>query len=259
MRRGIALTLFSLLACDDPARPAPATVKSASPPAPVVSSKAPSGDGCVRTGSLDGIESDATCVVTRTSDDVNRTALKHAKMEIDIDPTTVVAGAAAVVRLTITNAAASEVMFVFDAQPRASGPRVDWSRIAGIPEVKPTTAETPRVIFPMTTLDAHDHNVDAPPTVPNSIDVSATTLIAVRVRAGGKLTQTFPWWALKIPAPAPIVKDDAGHRYIPKTAAIPLWPGEYSVVVEIPLHGIPTPERIVSARVHVDKPEKPAK
>ncbi len=253
--------LALVVACDEAAKPTSVerdrVPKSAALPPP--SAKPPAPEGCARTGIIDGIENDAACAIARTTDDVNRPALKQAKMQLEIEPTTLDAGGAAVLRLAIINTGPTEALFVFDAQPRASGPRVDWSRIQGVPDVKPTAPETPRLLFTMTTLDSHDRNVDAPPTIANSIDASPTSLVGVRVKPGGRLTHTFNWWALKIPPPAPVFKDDAGHRYYPKTSAIPLLPGEYQIVVEVPLHGIPTPERVVATRVKVEKPEKPKK
>ena len=75
----------------------------------------------------------------------------------------------------------------------------------------------------------------------------------MRLRPGGKLTHTFTWWALRIPAPAPITRDDAGHRFVPKTAPVPLAMGEYGVAVELPLHGIGAPESVATTRVQVTR------
>jgi hypothetical protein len=77
------------------------------------------------------------------------------------------------------------------------------------------------------------------------------TTLAVHLRPGGKLTHSTSWWALRIPAPAPVVQDDAGHRYIPKTSALPLMAGEYSIVVDLPLFALSREERKVATRVRV--------
>jgi hypothetical protein len=171
-----------------------------------------------------------------------------------LEPAIVAPGGAAVVRVTIANLASAETMLALDLQTRPTGPRTDWSRIAGVPEAKPGALEVPRLFFTVTTLDSHDKSVDAVPTIPGTaVGAPATKTIGVRVRPGGKVTYTTQWWAMRIPAPFPPVTDDAGHRFVPKTQPFPLPPGEYSVVVEVPLHGLTTPERLVTAQARVEK------
>ncbi len=110
----------------------------------------------------------------------------------------------------------------------------------------------------MTTTDARDHDVDALPTIPGSAIPSPPppTTLAVYLRPGGKLTHVASWWALRIPATAPVVQDDAGHRYVPKTSALALAPGEYDIVVDLPLYGLTREERKISTRVRVVRAPK---
>jgi hypothetical protein len=77
--------------------------------------------------------------------------------------------------------------------------------------------------------------------------------LRVRLRSRGKLTQTVSWWALRIPVPAPISRDDAGHRYVPKTVPLPLPPAEYTIAMDLPLHGISPPESTITTRIKVEK------
>jgi hypothetical protein len=203
-------------------------------------------------------------VVTR-AEDTTRDAMKHLSFELKPDAPTVTAGGTMIVRLTITNTAGSELPLVFDALPPSAAPRPDWSRLAGVPEPKPAASGTIepdgyRLSVPLRTLDAHEHSVDGLPVVAGAAGATPVPrLLRVRLRPGGKLTQTFTWWALRIPAPGPITRDDAGHRFVPKTAPLPLPAGEYVVNAELPLHGIAPPESIVSTRVRVEKVEKPNK
>jgi hypothetical protein len=251
MARAWGVLLF-VLACDDPARRAPAPAVSASPP----DTGPPPPEGCARFGPLEGVDADPACALAGPPE--NAAPLQRLSVALEIDPPTVVAGATSALRLTITNNGGAEALVVFDAQTRAPGPQADWSRIAGMPAPPDTSSAAPRLVFPVTTLDDHEHNVDAPPTVPGGApSPSAPKLVGVRVRAGGKLTQTIPWWAFRIPAAPPIVVDDAGHRYITKTVPVPLWPGDYTVNVEVPLHGVTGVERVVSGHVHVDKSPLP--
>lgn len=181
---------------------------------------------------------------------------KRVVMKLEIEPAVVETGTAAVARLTFTNVTAAEALLVFDVSTRAPGPRPDWSRLAGTPDVRGDLPETPRLHFAVTTLDASHRNVDAMPVV-NVNGAEASSRVGVRLRPGGKLTHSLPWWALRIPAPAPIVKDDAGHRFVPKTAPVPLATGDYTITVDVPLHGVAPEERIVSAHVHVEAAPKP--
>jgi hypothetical protein len=219
----------------------------------------PPPEGCARTGSLEGVESDPTCIAKSGDDTTTRDAMKHLAFELKPDTSTVTTGGTVVLRLTITNQAKTEIALVLDAQPTSAGARPDWTRLAGVPEPKPAPSGMPapegyRLTMPVRTLDTHEHGVDGLPTTP-SVNTAALRSLRVRLRAGGKLTQTFAWWALRIPTPGPITRDDAGHRFVPKTAPVPLVPGEYVVTVELPLHGISPPESIVSTRIRVEKPD----
>ena len=109
--------------------------------------------------------------------------------------------------------------------------------------------------MPVRTLDTHDRSVDGLPTTPSG-SAPQPRFLRVRLRPGAKLTQTFTWWALRIPTPGPITRDDAGHRFVPKTAPVPLPRGEYTVAVELPLHGIAPPESVITTRVQVEPPAK---
>ena len=189
-----------------------------------------------------------------------RDAMKHLSFELKPDSQTVIAGGTVLVRLAITNTASSEAAIVLYAQPPSASARPDWSRLAGVPEPKPVGSgvlapEPYRLMMPVRTLDAHEHGVDGLPSTP-STTASSLRFLRVRLRPGGKLTQTFTWWAQRIPAPGPITRDDAGHRFVPKTAPVPLAAGEYVIAAELPLHGISPPESVVSTRVRVEKPDR---
>lgn len=184
-----------------------------------------------------------------------RASLKYLSIALIVEPPEVISGNTALVTVEIKNTSSRETTILFEAKSRMPGPRTDWSRVAGVPEPVGSNPDPPRLFFPMTTTDAWDHDVDALPTIPNSVDRTPAppTPLAVHLRPGGKLTHHASWWAYRIPAPAPIVKDDAGHRYVPKTSAINLSPGDYAIVVDLPLYGLGKEERKVSSRVRVVK------
>jgi hypothetical protein len=244
--------------CDPAPAPAPAPAPSSSPALPLYVPPPP--EGCARTGSLEALEADPTCVVARGNEEATmREAMKHLTFELKADAPVVAAGGTTILRLTIANGSANEVPVLLQAQPPSSGPRPDWSRLAGVPEPKPAASgvivpESYRLVMPVRTLDANERVVDGLPITP-SVAAPSLRSLRVRLRAGGKLTQTFTWWALRIPTPGPITRDDAGHRFVPKTAPVPLSPGQYVINVELPLGGIVPPESTVQTRVRVDKPD----
>lgn len=253
MKLRVALACFVLAACEETPRATPDAAVTP-PPAPSSSAPAKAGEGCARAGSIEGIESDATCILPRAADDAMRDMTKRLAVRAELEPTTVVAGGTAVLRLTVTNIATTETLVVFDAYPRGLGPRPDWSRLAGVPDVKGDAPDVPRIQLGVTTLDAREHPVDAVPVVANSAaPASSPRVLGVRLRPGAKITHTLSWWALRIPAPAPIVKDDAGHRFVPKTTAVPLYPGDYVVSVDVPFHGLAPAERTITVRAHVER------
>ena len=225
----------------------PRAIVSSPPPPPP-----PPREGCARVGSLDALESDPSCVIRQVGDDVMRTSMKTLAIGVVLEPPEVTAGASGSFALSIRNTGPSEVLVVLEARPRPIGPRLDWTRVVGIPGERVPTSDTPRLFFSLTTSDSANHDVDAMPVLSGSTPApGALTLLGVHLRPGGKLTHTSSWWALRIPAPAPMYQDDAGHRYYPKTAAVPLLPGEYTATMEVPLYGVTREERRFGARVKV--------
>jgi hypothetical protein len=244
------------LACDELSptvgeRPPDASARPPPPPPPR--------EGCVRSGPFEGIETDPACVVGPRKEDAMRVVMKNLAISFTAEPPEVFAGGTSAIGITIKNIASVETTVLLEGRLRVPGPRPDWGRVVGIPEPKEAHgSEIPRLFFPMTTIDAHDRDVDALPTVAGSGGAPPPpTIFAVHLRPGAKLTHTMSWWALRIPAPAAIVQDEAGHRYIPKTAALALFPGEYGVVVELPLYGLTREERKNVVRVKVTKPPRP--
>ncbi len=247
--------LILLIGCEDPPKAAPVVVDasaSAAPPPP------PQREGCARVGVLAAAESDPSCVVKRATEEATRAALKQLSITLDAEPPEVVAGSTSLLTVTIKNTSSSEATLFLEARPRLPGPRTDWSRVLGVPEPHPTASEVPRLLFPMTTTDNYNRDVDQLPTVAGSAPPPLPpTILAVHLRPGGKLTHVSSWWALRIPAPAPVVTDDAGHRYYPKTTAINLFPGEYTVTVELPFYGLSREERKVTTRLKVTRTPLP--
>lgn len=248
----VSLASVALAGCED----APRHVRSADASAPTPSSTPlPLREGCVRSGRLEVIETDASCVVRAASEDAMRTSLRSLSISLDPVLSEVIPGGTSLLVLTIKNVATEEVTVYFEARTRPSGPKTDWSRVSGIPEPRVGPSDTPRLFFPMVTTDSRDRDVDALPTVAGSAaPPSSATVLAVHLRPSAKLTRNISWWALRIPAPAPVVHDDAGHRYVPKTSAIHLTAGEYSVTVDVPFYGLAREERRVTTRVRVSKP-----
>ena len=247
-RIGLATSLLAC-ACEDPPRAAPIIDASASlAPLPT-----PVREGCARSGSLEATETDPSCIVKQVTEDAVRAPLSRVSITLDAEPAEAVAGGTSLLTLTIKNTSSTEVTVFLEARSRQPGPRTDWSRVAGIPEPR-AAAEMAHLLFPVTTSDSDGRDVDALPTVAGSTPVAVSTLLAVHLRPGAKLTRSASWWALRIPAPAPIVTDDAGHRYVPKTTALALMPGEYTVTLELPLPLLGREERRVSTRVRVKRP-----
>jgi hypothetical protein len=247
----LSLAGFALVSgCEETPRTAPGVDASAAPPPPP-----PPREGCARTGNIDSLENDPTCVIRHVGEDAMRAAMKSLTITTVAEPAEVAAGGTALLHVTIKNTGAAETTVFFETRTRMPGPRTDWTRVVGIPEARGT--ETPKLLFPMTTTDSGDRDVDALPTIAGSASVPPpSSTLAVHLRPGGKLTHTMSWWALRIPAPAPVVQDDAGHRYVPKTSALPLTPGDYNVIVELPFVGLTREERKTWARMHVIRAPK---
>jgi hypothetical protein len=197
-------------------------------------------------------------VVARASEDANRASWRALAITLEADAPEVMTGGTALLTLAVKNTSASEVPLVLEARPRRPGPRTDWSRVAGVPEPRANAPEVARLLFPTVTTDASNQDVDSLPTVPGAAGAPpAPTILLVRLRPGGKLTRTAPWWALRIPAPPPVVKGSAGHRFYPKTTALNLSPGEYTVTIELPFFGLTREERKVTTRVRVTRATLP--
>lgn len=208
-------------------------------------------DGCTRAGTLDAIAADPTCVVDQVREDVMRDAPRRLALSFEAEPPATTGGATSLLRLSVVNVARTDTLVVLEAIPSSAAPRADHARIAGMPEMRggPVTGLT--LPLGITTLDARERSVDATPMtggVPGR-----PKLLAVHLRPGAKLTQALSWWAIRIPAPASIFKDDAGHVNVPKTLPVPLERGDYLVRMELPLFGLSPAERTVTTRIHVDE------
>ena len=202
---------------------------------------------------------DPACVLTTVKDEAMRDVTKRISMAIELEPNDVIAGSMAVLRVVITNTAATDTLLVFDALPKLPGPRPDWSRLAGVPDVKGEHPEAAHVQLVLSTTDQWHRSVDAVPTVSSASAAGAQPvprLLGVRLKPGAKVTCTDSWWAVRIPAPAPIFKDDAGHRWVPKTTAFPLLPGDYTIAADVPFHALAPAERTVTMVVHVVRAPK---
>lgn len=260
MRRLVPLLLLVLMAsCDEPK--ATSAVDAAIEASAASSPPPRTGEGCARSGTIDSIETDPSCVLAKASDDVMKDFGRRLSLSLEVEPEAVIAGSTAVLRLGITNVASTETLVVFDAYPRGQGPRPDWSRLAGVPDVKGEQPDLPRLQLVVSTADSRERPVDAVPLVANNplAPTQSPRILGVRLRPGAKLTATMSWHALRIPAPAPIFKDDAGHRFVPKTTAVPLYPGDYVISVDVPLHGLAPAERTVTTRARVEKAVPPDK
>lgn len=272
-RASAAIIIGACSGCEEQTKPiAPIVGDAAATGSADAAPPLPTREGCSRVGSLELVESDPSCVLKtlRVTEELMRASMKKVTIVPTLTPDSgiptggpveqVVSGSSGLINITFKNTSSTEVLLAFEAKPRLPGPRTDWSRVVGIPEPKPATESTkPKLFFPMVTTDSWDHDVDSLPTVSES---GATpllpppTIFGVYLRPGGKLTQNVTWWALRIPAPAPVVQDDAGHRYYPKTAAFPLLPAEYNIVIDIPLATLTKEERKIALKVKVVKAPK---
>jgi hypothetical protein len=242
-------TLVLCVACDDPPKVAPdagARLEEPPPPAPVVPR-----DGCLRSGLFDGVETDPTCAVkTPPSEDVVRAAMKQLEITVAPETTEVYAGGTILITLTIKNISPNEAQVWLESRSRSTGARTDWSRVVGVPEPHAGVNEVPKLWFSMTTTDQWDRDVDGVPTTGSGAAPMPTPLL-VRLPPGKKLLRKIEWFALRIPPPAPMYQDDAGHRFYPKTLALPLPTGEYGVAIDLPFFALSKEERKQTLRLKV--------
>lgn len=249
MRR-VAL-LILLLACDDPPK---AAVPDASAPPRARVEETPR-EGCARSGMMDGIELDATCVVKPPAEETVRESMKQLTVTVTPEATETYSGGTVHLTVTIKNTSASEATVWLEASTRSSGVRTDWARVVGVPEPHPGAGEVPRLFFNLTTTDTWERDVDAVPTT-GSGSAPVPTPLGVRLRPGAKLTRVVEWFALRIPAPPPMFQDDAGHRFYPKTVALPLTAGEYGVALYLPFFALSKEERKQSLKLKVLAPPR---
>ncbi|MFO0741031.1 MAG: hypothetical protein U0270_34350 [Labilithrix sp.] len=243
-------TLALLVACDDPPKAALAEAGASAseppPPPPIVPR-----DGCLRSGLFDGVENDPACAVkTPPTEDMVRASMKQLEIAVAPEATETYAGGTVIITLTIRNTSPNEAQVWLESRSRSTGARTDWSRVVGVPEPHAGVNEVPKLWFPVTTTDQWDRDVDGVPTTGTGAAPVPTPLL-VRVPPGKKLVRKIEWFALRIPAPAPMFQDDAGHRFYPKTLALPLTQGEYGVAIDLPFFALSKEERKQTLRLKV--------
>lgn len=251
VRGGLLLALavsVSISACDDPPKAAPPPPDaSAEPPPP----PPPPKDGCLRGATLDNVETDPACLAKQPpSDDTVRAAMKQIELTVTPDSTEVYPGSTVLISVVFRNTSQSEATLWLDARARSTGSRTDWSRIVGMPEPHPGAQEIPRLFFQMTTTDQWERDIDGVPQTGQG-SAPAPVPLRVRIKPGNKLTHVISWVAVRIPAPAPMFQDDAGHRFYPKTNAFPLGAGDYNVAIDIPIFALSKEERKQTLRLKV--------
>jgi hypothetical protein len=176
--------------------------------------------------------------------------MKQLEIDVSTESNEVFTGSTTIVTLTIKNVSPAEANLWLEARSHVTGARTDWARIVGVPATHDGVIEQPKLWFPMTTTDQWDRDVDGVPTTGTGSAPPPIALV-VRVRPGAKLVKKLEWFALKIPPPAPMFQDDAGHRFYPKTLALPLTPGEYGVAIDLPLFALSKEERKQTLRLKV--------
>jgi hypothetical protein len=208
--------------------------------------------GCARGGSLDAVEKDGTCIVDapQPRDELNWNRVRTA---LESDAPTAAPGAAVPLRVTIANTdTKAPLAIVLEAEPSGAGPKRDTSLIIGYP----AEGGAPTLAFPtpLRTFDAREYDVDRIPFVVPPVP-PPRTFFRVTLPPRGSLTKTIVWVAYGIPPPAPPFVDDAGRRWVPKTAPAPLTPGVYTVRVELPLYRAPSELRTPTVRIEVKRPD----
>jgi hypothetical protein len=253
----VALASLAMCACDEtPDDEAPRAARARpSATAPGALYAPPPPEGCARSGSLEAVASDPTCELASADARVAREALRRLTITVTPDPPVTVGGGSSVLRMMLTNASTSEVLVPLEAHPHGAGPRPNWAQLSGIRPPQTPSTEGHRLLFPVTTLDARERNVDGLQTAPAAPE--STKLFGVRLAPGKSLRQVISWWAFRIPAPLPPFRNDAGYRVVPKTAPLPLAPGEYTLRIDLPLPGLSPEERGVSTRVRVERATPP--
>lgn len=242
-------TLILCFACDDPPKvvaDAGVDASEQAPPPPVVQR-----DGCLRSGLFDGVENDATCAVkTPPTEDVVRAAMKQLEITVASEQPEIYAGGTVIISLSIKNISTSEAQVWLESRSRMTGARTDWSRVVGVPVPHEGVNEVSKLWFPITTTDQWDRDVDGVPTTGTGAAPTPSPLL-IRLPPGRKLVRKIEWFALRIPAPAPMFQDDAGHRFYPKTLAYPLTQGDYGVAIDLPIFGLSKEERKQTLRLKV--------
>ncbi len=208
------------------------------------------GPGCRRSGPVAGVESDETCVVPSAEAADTVGAMRSVALTLTPDAPETLGGGQINLRLAITNTGKRSIAIVLEAEPPGAGPHYDWSLLTGLSPPRSGPAEGFRARFGMKTLDARGVSVDQLRLVPPG-SPAPLRLYRVVLAPEATLSHSFVWLALGIPAPYPPFEDDAGHRVVPKTAPKPLPPGKYSVVVDVPLQGVASSQRAVTAQVAV--------
>ncbi|MBX3231847.1 MAG: hypothetical protein KIT84_11775 [Labilithrix sp.] len=233
-----------LVACDDPPKPAAPDAAAPAPPPPP-----PPREGCARS-TFEGIETDPACVVKAPSEETVRASMKQLSVTVTPDTTETYAGGTVHLTVTIKNTSPTEAMVWLEATTRTTGVRTDWARLVGVPDRHPGASDVPRLFISLTTTDPWDRDVDAVPTVGSGAPPAPVPL-GVRLRPGAKVRRVVEWFALRIPAPPPMFQNDAGHRFYPKTAALPLAPGEYGVALDLPFFALSKEERKQALKLKV--------
>lgn len=221
----------ALVACDPrQARTSAEPGRDASAAKPAPDAGRDAGASCVRDGSLDAIERSGECVAPCTDEADPRflvTSLESLKARA-------LPGAASALTARIKNVGARPITVCLRVE---SSEPLGWDRIAGVsPPVVDRACERPRLAMSLRTVDHRDADVD-------ELKVGSRVLCANTLRIvlppGRSLTKSLVWVATRLPPPPRPWEDDAGHRFYPKDAPVPLARGTYRVEADVPFYDAP--------------------
>ncbi len=201
--------------------------------------------GCKRSGAIDTLESDATCVVESPDPDDVDTALKGVTVALEADTDHTVPGGVVTLRAIVSHKSRGPHPVYFEVE---EGPKSHMDALGRMEPGGPDSGIVRWLKFDLKTLNMYERPVDF---------LKATKSIAterrifrVMVPPRTKLVRTLQWFAMWFP-PEPKPDPDASVHIEYKPVPLKLPEGKYTVRVNVPLFRAELAQRVAEVQLRV--------
>lgn len=201
--------------------------------------------GCKRSGAIDTLENDATCLVDAVDPEEVDASLKSVTVALEGDTDHTVPNGVVTLRVVVSHTAKEPQPIYFEVE---EGPKPHMDALGRMEPGGPDSGIVRWLKFEIKTLNAYERPVDFLKTPKSTATERRIYRVIVPPRA--KLVRTLQWFAMWFP-PEPKPDPDASVHIEYKPVPLKLPEGKYTVRVNVPLFRAEPAQRVAETQLRV--------